>query len=122
MPWSLPASTCVEKQGLFALSGGICPSSSLLCLGYEYTFQVKPAKNIPAGSHWSVHGYTPLDSLGRRETTVVAVDALIISDEDAQYRVDQMKREILKAVLGFQGDPFEEPVNGRLAPVATGKW
>ncbi|KAL8431282.1 hypothetical protein ACSSS7_005367 [Eimeria intestinalis] len=97
--------------------------SFVLYSGYEHSFNVYYPKDIPSGSHWSVHGLTPLDSLGRRETTVVAIDALEVKwDFDMQYTDSNIRREILKASLGFQGDPFEELVSSKRAPVATGKW
>lgn len=77
---------------------------------------------VPAGSHWSVHGLAPLDSMGRRETTVVAIDAIVVKNEREQYSIQSMKREILKAALGFQGDPFEDVIRETRAGVATGKW
>ncbi|CDI81786.1 non-transmembrane antigen, putative [Eimeria praecox] len=95
--------------------------SFVLYSGYEGTFQVFPPV-VPAGFHWSVHGYTPLDSMGRRETTVVAIDALVVKNERDQYSIPNMKREILKAALGFQGDPFEDAIHDTRAGVATGKW
>ncbi|KAL8446689.1 hypothetical protein Emag_004637 [Eimeria magna] len=97
--------------------------SFVLYTGYEHTFNVFDPENIPSGSHWSVHGLTPLDSLGRRETTVVAIDALEVKwDFDMQYSESNIKRELLKATLGFYGDPFEELIANTRAPVATGKW
>ncbi|CDJ35036.1 LOW QUALITY PROTEIN: non-transmembrane antigen, putative [Eimeria mitis] len=95
--------------------------SFVLYSGYEDTFQVFPPV-VPAGSHWSVHGHTPLDPMGRRETTVVAIDAIIVKNERQQYSIQSMKREILKAALGFQGDPFEDAIHETRAAVATGKW
>ncbi|CDJ48346.1 non-transmembrane antigen, putative [Eimeria brunetti] len=95
--------------------------SFVLYSGYESTFQVFPPV-VPSGSHWSVHGHTPLDSMGRRETTVVAIDAIIVRNEREQYSIQSMKREILKAALGFQGDPFEDAIHETRAGVATGKW
>ena len=77
---------------------------------------------VSVGSHWSIHGHTPLDSMGRRETTVVAIDAIIVKNEREQYSTPSMKREILKAALGFQGDPFEDAIHATRAGVATGKW
>lgn len=61
--------------------------------------------------------------MGRRETTVVAIDALELKhDRQRQYTTKNLKREILKAALGFQGDPFEDTLPGTRAGVATGKW
>lgn len=97
--------------------------SFVLYTGYEDSFKVHRAENIPHGSHWSVHGYTPIDPLGRRETTVVAIDALELGyDTEGQYSLKSVKRELLKASLGFQGDPFEYRMLGKRAAVATGKW
>lgn len=83
---------------------------------------MRPAENFPAGSHWSIHGRTPLDPLGRRDTTVVVMDAPIVRNEDEQYSLQSMEREILKATPGFQGDPFEDAMYRKRAAVATGKW
>lgn len=97
--------------------------SFVLYTGYGRSFATHPADNIPQGSHWSVHGYTPIDPLGRRETTVVAIDALELGhDKERQYNLESIKRELLKATLGFQGDPFENRMLGKRAAVATGKW
>lgn len=89
--------------------------------GYEKTFKVFPPE-VPVGSHWSVHRRTPLDSMGRRETTLVGIDAIQFRDKKKQYSIQSMKREILKAALGFQGDPFESSIHEGRAGVATGKW
>ncbi|KAL8270548.1 hypothetical protein Esti_005519 [Eimeria stiedai] len=97
--------------------------SFVLYSGYEHTFNVSYPENIPPGSHWSIHGLTPLDPLGRRETTVVVIDALEVKwDFDMQYSEQNIRRELFKATLGFHGDPFENLISTKRAPVSTGKW
>ncbi|KAL8439769.1 hypothetical protein Efla_002671 [Eimeria flavescens] len=78
---------------------------------------------IPAGSHWSFYTNAPLDFHGRRDTTVLIMDAAEYGGiRESQYAEAQIMREILKASLAFQGDPLESTVSNQVAAVATGKW
>ncbi|CDJ64525.1 hypothetical protein ENH_00071100 [Eimeria necatrix] len=46
----------------------------------------------------------------------------MVRNPNSQFQENKMKREVLKALLGFQGDPFEALLGEPKAPVATGKW
>ena len=61
------------------------------------------------------HDNTPLDSSGRRETSIVAMDALRLDNN--QFSRQQLDRELNKAYVGF----YHNNVS-RLQAVATGNW
>ncbi|XP_071485165.1 poly(ADP-ribose) glycohydrolase-like [Diadema antillarum] len=61
----------------------------------------------------------PVDSWGRRETEIVAVDALVIRRYEDQFRPDLLRRELNKAYCGFCGD---NAAPEHLPAVATGNW
>ena len=60
-----------------------------------------------------------LDSAGRRETAIVAMDAIRVTRYDAQFRQNSVDRELNKAFVGF-GDCGS--ISGQLQAVATGNW
>ena len=60
---------------------------------------------------------TELDSAGRRQTTVVAMDAIRFSRPATQYTADNVNRELNKAFTAFSNDYTD-----RLTAVATGNW
>jgi len=61
---------------------------------------------------------TPLDEYGRRETIIVAMDALQLKDQSVQYQANYVERELNKAFCGFY-DPYP---GLHLPAVATGHW
>ncbi|CBZ52188.1 hypothetical protein NCLIV_019770 [Neospora caninum Liverpool] len=94
--------------------------------GYEWSFKIEQAagrwsKLLP-GKHHSVQGVVPLDSLGRRDVTIVGMDAVQFFDKDKQYSQKMVDRELLKATVGFKGDPYEATVSRSHKAVATGLW
>lgn len=94
--------------------------------GYELSFDVRALapETFPAPpAHWSFHGLTPLDALGRRDVTLAVIDALQFArGSSTEYKTKSILREIQKAVLGFSGDPLESMCKAGKAAVATGKW
>ena len=62
---------------------------------------------------------TGLDSAGRRETTIVAMDAIRVTRYDAQFRQISVDRELNKAFVGFSDCGA---ISGQLQAVATGNW
>ena len=77
--------------------------------GYSDTFTF-------TGRH---HDTTGLDSSGRRETSVVAMDAARVTRHEAQFQQSSLDRELNKAFLGFSS---ELAAPGQLQAVATGNW
>ena len=75
--------------------------------GYSDTFRF-------AGRHWDT---TMRDSSGRRQTSLVAMDALRYRDPGDQWRPANIRRELGKALAGFSN-----PYTASLAAVATGNW
>ena len=69
-----------------------------------------------AGRH---HDKTELDSTGRRETSVVAMDAIRVTNHHNQFRQNNIERELNKAFVGFSSNLR---INERLQAVATGNW
>ncbi|XP_062913211.1 poly(ADP-ribose) glycohydrolase-like isoform X1 [Mobula hypostoma] len=65
------------------------------------------------------HDTTPRDPWLRRQTEIVAIDALKFSDPIDQYKPDCLKRELTKAYCGFSCRVI--PDSQRTA-VATGNW
>jgi len=61
---------------------------------------------------------TPRDEQNRRMTTIVAIDALVIKEDQHQYFPASIVRELNKAFCGFV-DLYSPPP---LAPIATGHW
>ncbi|KAJ8022912.1 Poly(ADP-ribose) glycohydrolase [Holothuria leucospilota] len=62
---------------------------------------------------------TPRDTWGRRETEIVAIDALHFYKSDNQYQPDQLKRELNKAFCGFY---HKDVPDTQVPAVATGNW
>lgn len=56
----------------------------------------------------------------RRDTHLVAFDALSFQARHEQYSSDAIMRELLKAYMAFRGDPLEDTAT--LRAVATGNW
>jgi len=56
----------------------------------------------------------------RRDTHLVAFDALSFQARHEQYSSDAIMRELLKAYMAFRGDPLEDTAS--LRAVATGNW
>lgn len=56
----------------------------------------------------------------RRDTHLVAFDALSFQQRHEQYSPDAIMRELLKAYMAFRGDPLEDTAT--LRAVATGNW
>ena len=81
-----------------------------------------------AGRH---HDKTQLDSRGRRQTSVVAMDAIRFTRYEAQFRMVNIDRELNKASVGFSdhsgtsGGAHGQSGSGspgQLQAVATGNW
>ncbi|XP_057337109.1 poly(ADP-ribose) glycohydrolase-like [Microplitis mediator] len=62
---------------------------------------------------------TPRDSSGRRQTTVVAIDALYFTQAEKQFYGRNIIRELNKAYVGFSSVEIPER---NLSAIATGKW
>ena len=60
---------------------------------------------------------TSLDSAGRRETSIVAMDAIRFTRSSLQYNTENVERELTKSFVAFSSDHTD-----RLAAVATGNW
>jgi len=64
-----------------------------------------------------------LDSSGRKETSVVAMDAIRFLNCDDQFKMRNIDRELTKAFVGFQNRHVSSGTShGRLQAVATGNW
>ena len=63
------------------------------------------------------HDTTGLDSAGRRETSIVAMDAIRFTRSAVQFDRDNVERELTKSFVAFSSDHTD-----RLAAVATGNW
>jgi len=70
-----------------------------------------------AGRH---HDKTPLDVSGRRETSVVAMDAIRFTNFQFQFRENNVERELVKAFVAFSSNDIENCQ--KLQAVATGNW
>ncbi|PIK41639.1 putative poly(ADP-ribose) glycohydrolase [Apostichopus japonicus] len=62
---------------------------------------------------------TPRDKWRRRETEIVALDALHFRQAEQQYQPEKMKRELNKAFCGFNENDKPE---AHVPAVATGNW
>lgn len=78
--------------------------------GYGSTFEW-------AGSHTD---NTTRDSWGRRDTTLVAMDALVVRNSASQFKPGLIRRELVKAYCSFTSSATTPC--GRLGAVATGNW
>ena len=76
--------------------------------GYGSTFEW-------AGSHTDS---TARDSWGRRDTTLVAMDAIVVRNPVSQFKPGLLRRELVKAYCSFSSPASTTPC-GRLAAVAT---
>ncbi|EDV45739.2 poly(ADP-ribose) glycohydrolase [Drosophila erecta] len=117
---------CVQEEIRFV----ICPE---LLVGKLFTESLRPFESLVmlgaerysnytgyAGSfEWSgnCEDSTPRDSSGRRQTAIVAIDALHFAQSHHQYREDLMERELNKAYIGFVHWMVTPPPG-----VATGNW
>ncbi|XP_016952039.1 poly(ADP-ribose) glycohydrolase [Drosophila biarmipes] len=117
---------CVQEEIRFV----ICPE---LLVGKLFTESLRPFEALVmlgaeryslytgyAGSfEWSgnCEDSTPRDSSGRRQTAIVAIDALHFAQSQHQYREDLMERELNKAYIGFVHWMVTPPPG-----VATGNW
>ncbi|KAH8234568.1 hypothetical protein KR038_002970 [Drosophila bunnanda] len=117
---------CVQEEIRFV----ICPE---LLVGKLFTECLRPYEALVmlgaerysnytgyAGSfEWSGNheDRTPRDSSRRRQTAIVAIDALHFAQATHQYRVDLMERELNKAHIGFVHWMATPPPG-----VATGNW
>jgi len=59
---------------------------------------------------------TPRDSLGRRKTVILAIDASIFKVPSRQFSPKSITRELNKAYCGFYTREFKD------MPIATGHW
>ncbi|XP_068141153.1 poly(ADP-ribose) glycohydrolase [Drosophila tropicalis] len=92
------------------------PHEALLMVGAErYSNYTGYASSFMwAGNHEDL---TPRDSSRRRQTAIVAIDALQFRETSMQYRKDLMERELNKSRVGFL------PWMSTLSPgIATGNW
>ncbi|KAH8235571.1 hypothetical protein KR032_002670, partial [Drosophila birchii] len=117
---------CVQEEIRFV----ICPE---LLVGKLFTECLRPYEALVmlgaerysnytgyAGSfEWSGNheDHTPRDLSRRRQTAIVAIDALHFAQATHQYRVDLMERELNKAHIGFVHWMATPPPG-----VATGNW
>ncbi|XP_017086402.1 poly(ADP-ribose) glycohydrolase [Drosophila eugracilis] len=117
---------CVQEEIRFV----ICPE---LLAGKLFTESLRPFEALVmlgaerysnytgyAGSfEWSgnCEDSTPKDSSHRRQTAIVAIDALHFVQSHHQYREDLMERELNKAYIGFAHYMITPPPG-----VATGNW
>ncbi|XP_012055190.1 PREDICTED: poly(ADP-ribose) glycohydrolase-like [Atta cephalotes] len=62
---------------------------------------------------------TPRDISGRRMTSIVAIDALYFKQSSLQFNMDNIKRELNKAYVGFVGSDIYK---NNLPAIATGNW
>lgn len=60
------------------------------------------------------------DSWGRRNSRVVAMDAILFKNPAEQFTLDSITREINKAYIGFQ--PMDENERAKILPIVTGHW
>lgn len=92
------------------------------CLVVTGAEQFSSYHGYSSGFEWagSVTDSTVRDGWGRRQTVVVAMDALHLRDKDSQFKPGLLRRELNKAYCGFMGgDPTP---CGRGMAVATGNW
>ncbi|XP_017055066.1 poly(ADP-ribose) glycohydrolase [Drosophila ficusphila] len=117
---------CVQEEIRFV----ICPE---LLVGKLFTESLRPFESLVmlgaerysnytgyAGSfEWSGNcdDPTPRDSSRRRQTAIVAIDALRFAQSHHQYREELMERELNKAYIGFVHWMATPPPG-----VATGNW
>uniref|UniRef100_W8AQL3 poly(ADP-ribose) glycohydrolase n=1 Tax=Ceratitis capitata TaxID=7213 RepID=W8AQL3_CERCA len=92
------------------------PTEALLMVGAERFSDYNGYSNTFewAGNH---EDNMPRDSSRRRQTHIVAIDALHFMQSEHQYREDLIKRELNKAYVGFQ-HLLSTPPPG----VASGNW
>ena len=71
---------------------------------------------------WSGHydDETIRDAWGRRQVQVVAMDALVVSNQQVQYTQPKIRRELDKAYCAFQSS--DSTPSGQNMAVATGNW
>ncbi|KAH8273412.1 hypothetical protein KR026_003779 [Drosophila bipectinata] len=117
---------CVQEEIRFV----ICPE---LLVGKLFTECLRPFEALimfGAERYSNYTGYagtfawagnyedsTPRDSSRRRQTSIVAIDALRFAQAEHQYREDLMERELNKAYIGFVHWMVTPPPG-----VATGNW
>ncbi|XP_067639773.1 poly(ADP-ribose) glycohydrolase [Eurosta solidaginis] len=92
------------------------PTEALLMVGAERYSDYNGYANTFewAGNH---DDSIPFDSSRRRQTHIVAIDALHFMQSQHQYREDLIKRELNKAYVGFQHTLSSAPPG-----VASGNW
>ncbi|KAH8409185.1 hypothetical protein KR009_010148, partial [Drosophila setifemur] len=92
------------------------PTEALIMLGAErYSNYTGYASSFAWSGNFE--DVTPRDSSRRRQTAIVAIDALHFVQADHQYREDMMERELNKAYIGFVHWMATPPPG-----VATGNW
>uniref|UniRef100_A0A6V7LA66 poly(ADP-ribose) glycohydrolase n=1 Tax=Bracon brevicornis TaxID=1563983 RepID=A0A6V7LA66_9HYME len=120
---------CVQEEIRFV----ICPELMVTMLVSEMLDDTEALVVTGAERYSKYEGYshtfkwtgdyvdeTPRDSSGRRETSIVAIDALYFSQADAQFSMKNINRELNKAYVGFS--PHPEIEKNQLAAIATGNW
>jgi poly(ADP-ribose) glycohydrolase len=62
--------------------------------------------------------HTPIDKTGRRQTDIVAIDALFYFNVRQQFDIDKINRELVKSFVGFSTSMGPHVCS----TVATGNW
>lgn len=95
-------------------------NESLLMIGSE---QFSRYKGYAATFEWAGDyiDQTISDNWDRKETRVIAIDALVFHSRPMQFRPGLMLRELNKGYAGFMSDGYSTPCK-RLMAVATGNW
>ncbi|XP_017155880.1 poly(ADP-ribose) glycohydrolase [Drosophila miranda] len=107
---------CPELMVSKLFTESLRPTEALMVLGAErYSNYTGYAGSFTwSGNHEDL---TPRDSSRRRQTAIVAIDALQFANATHQYREDLVERELNKAHTGFMHALSSEPPG-----VATGNW
>ncbi|XP_076754595.1 poly(ADP-ribose) glycohydrolase [Xylocopa sonorina] len=109
---------CPELMVTMLVTEKLDDTEALIVSGVERYSQYKGYSN---SFKW-VGDYvdeTPRDSSGRRLTSIVAIDALYFAHSQSQFSINNIKRELNKAYVGFVGC---EGSKCNLPAVATGNW
>ena len=107
---------CPELMASMLFTEVLADNEVLFVIGAEqYSSYTGYADNFTFAGRF--HDTTGLDSAGRRETSIVAMDAIRFTRPAVQFNRDNVERELTKAFVAFSSDHTD-----RLAAVATGNW
>ena len=107
---------CPELIASMLFTEVLADNEVLFVIGAEqYSSYTGYADNFTFSGRF--HDTISLDSAGRRETSIVAMDAIRFTRSSVQYNKGNVDRELTKSFVAFSSDH-----TARLAAVATGNW